>query len=206
MTHDTTDGFDPSRRTFLRFAALGLIAGAALPGALPAHASGPALRGERKVLTAFYSHTGNTRTVAGYIHALAGGDIVRIEPANPYPADYGATSRRVKKERASGSGTPLTTKVDHMDAYDVLCIGSPCWFDTIAVPVATFLSGYDFSGKVVALFMTHGGSGLGEAMTDVRKLCPGAKIAQGFAIRGDAVDAAASREDVARWLRGLGMV
>jgi flavodoxin len=205
MTHDTTDGFDPSRRTFLRFAALGLIAGAALPGTLPAQAADPALQG-RKVLTAFYSHTGNTRTVAGYIHDLAGGDIVRIEPATLYPADYGATSRRVKEERASGSRPPLTTTVDHMDAYDVICIGSPCWFDTIAVPVATFLSGYDFSGKVVALFMTHGGSGLGKAMADVRKLCPGAKIAQGLAIRGDAVDAAASREDVARWLRGLGRV
>jgi flavodoxin len=205
MTHDTTDGFDPSRRTFLRCAALGLIAGAALPGALPAHASGPAQRG-RKILTAFYSHTGNTRTVAGHLRDLAGGDFARIEPANPYPADYGATSRRVKEERASGVRTPLTTKVDHLDAYDVICIGSPCWFDSIAVPVASFLSGYDFSGKVVALFMTHGGSGLGEAMTDVPKLCPGAKIAQGLAIRGDAVNAAASREDVARWLRGLGMV
>ena len=205
MTHDTTDGFAPSRRTFLRFAALGLIAGAALPGALPAQASGPAPRG-RKVLTAFYSHTGNTRTVAGYVHDLAGGDIVRIEPATPYPADYGATSRRVKQERTSGSRTPLTTKVDHMDAYDVIFIGSPCWFDTIAVPVATFLSGYDFSGKVVAPFMTHGGSGLGEAMTDVRKLCPGAKVVPGLAIRGDAARSAAAREDVARWLRGLGMV
>ena len=41
-------------------------------------------------------------------------------------------------------------------AYDVIFVGSPNWWGTIAPPVMTFLTSADFSGKTIAPFVTHG--------------------------------------------------
>ena len=39
----------------------------------------------------------------------------------------------------------------------------------------TQLEKLDFTGKMVKVFTTHEGSGLGSVVTDVRKICKGAK-------------------------------
>ena len=53
--------------------------------------------------------------------------------------------------------------------------------------VFTFLEAYDFSGKTILPFCTHEGSGLGRSEGDIRKICPGAKVLKGLAIRGGSV-------------------
>ena len=69
------------------------------------------------------------------------------------------------------------------------------------MPVATFLSEHDFAGKTIAPFCTHEGSRLGRSVADIRKLCPGATVLEGLAIRGR--DAGNAQGDVAEWLRGI---
>lgn len=63
--------------------------------------------------------------------------------------------------------------------------------------VFTFLERFDFTGKTILPFCTHEGSGLGRSEADLRRLCPGAKIAKGLAIRGSA--AAGARDALKRW-------
>ena len=48
----------------------------------------------------------------------------------------------------------------------------------------TLLEKLDFNGKIVKPFSTHEGSGLGSVVSDVNKLCKGAIIKDGLAIRG----------------------
>lgn len=196
---------DQSRRAFMKLTVAGLLAGAAsqlLPGLSPANAAEKGAQG-KKVLVVFYSLTGSTREIAKQIHTLVGGDMVELETVNPYPAEHRATADQAKRELQNGYRPPLKTKIANMAAYDTILVGSPCWWATFATPVWTFLSSYDFSGKTIAPFMTHLGSGLGHCEADLAKLCPNAKRLEGLAIRGDSVKTA--QRDVESWLKRIGV-
>lgn len=54
------------------------------------------------------------------------------------------------------------------------------------MPVYTFLERLDFTGKTIRPFCTHEGSGLGRSESEIRQLCPGARVTPGLAIRGSA--------------------
>lgn len=200
MTKKTTHNrFDPTRRTLMKHALAGLAAGIAAPALwtdIVARAAEQAAEG-KKALVVYYSRTGNTRQMAEVIHTAVGGDIVEIKTVNPYPAEYRATTKQAKEELESGYKPPLTTKVEGMPSYDVVFVGSPCWWGTVATPVITFLSEYDMSGKALIPFMTHKGSGLGRTMTHVRGLCPGATVKEGLAIWDGEVES--SRGQIAAW-------
>lgn len=202
---DKRKGFDPSRRTLMKHALTGLVAGIAAPAlwsATVAKAAEQAAQG-KKALVVFYSRTGNTLQMAQVIHAAVGGDIVEIKTVNPYPAEYRATTKQAKEELESGFKPPLATKIDKMAAYDVVFVGSPCWWGTIAAPVISLLSEYDLSAKTLVPFMTHKGSGLGRTEAHILSLCPGATVKDGLAIRDGEV--ASSRNQIATWLQRLGM-
>jgi len=158
----------------------------------------------KKVLVVYYSRTGNTREVANQIHQAVGGGIVAIETVTPYPSDYKETTTKAKQELESGYKPPIKTKITDIASYDVVFLGSPNWWGTIATPVMTFLSEHDLSGKAIAPFITHGGSALGRSVADIGKLCPQATILDGLAVWGK--DAKTAQKDVATWLRKLGMM
>lgn len=156
-----------------------------------------------KVLIVYFSRSGNTRELAGQIQTATGGKLVELEPVETYPAEYQQTVNRARQELASGACPPLKTKIDGMDAYDVILLGSPNWGGSIAPPVKTFLSEYDLSGKRIAPFMTHGGSGLGRASIDIKSLAPQATVIDGLAVRGREVREA--RREIETWIGGLGL-
>lgn len=157
----------------------------------------------KKVLTAYYSHSGNTRTVARQIQQLAGGDLFEIEPVEAYPEEYRAVVEQAKKEIAAGFRPALRGLPQDVAQYDVIFIGSPCWWATIAPPVAAFLASCDLAGKTVVSFMTHEGSGMGRSEADIRKLCPASTVTGGLPVRGSAVDR--SQGAVKKWLEGMNL-
>jgi flavodoxin len=155
------------------------------------------------VLIAYFSHSGNTRTVAEMIHTTTRGKMFEIVPADPYPADYDAVVEQARRELDNGFLPRLRGNVADMDAYATVFIGYPNWWNTIPRPVVSFLSEYDFSGKTIAPFCTHGGGGIGRSVADIRALCPKATVADGIAIPGGSVNHA--EKTVAGWLRELGI-
>ena len=138
----------------------------------------------KKMLVAYFSHSGNTRTVAEQIREATGADIFEIEPAAAYPTNYQAVVDQAKKEVNSGFKPALKSKPENLGKYDIIFVGSPCWWYTIAPPVATFLSSYDLSGKTIAPFMTHEGSRMGHSEADIKKLCAGATLLPGLPVPG----------------------
>lgn len=156
---------------------------------------------DKKILIAYFSRSGNTKEIATQIKNATGGDIFEIETVNPYPSEYQAVVDQVKKEIGSNYKPPLKNKVDNMGSYNVIFVGSPIWWSTIAPPVATFLSSYDLSGKTIVPFVTHEGSGLGHSVSDIKKLCPTSTVLEGLPIRGNA--AKSSNDDVSKWLREI---
>ncbi len=159
---------------------------------------------ENNILVAYFSHSGNTRVIATQIHESIGGKICEIISVNQYPGDYDEVVEQARKELKEEYKPKLKTKVENMESYNVVFVGSPNWWGTIPRPVATFLSAYDFSGKTIAPFCTHEGSRLGRIVTDITKLCPQSTILDGLAVRGS--DAKKAQNVVSEWLRKIGII
>ena len=177
------------------------IMGLCLPAAAGAPGSKAGSASAGGVLVVYFSHSGNTREVARTIHGQVGGQLLELQTVDPYPGDYDTLVKQAKRELETGYRPRLKPQAVDVAACQVVFLGYPNWWGTMPMPVATFLSEHDFAGKTIAPFCTHEGSRLGRSVADIRKLCPGATVLEGLAIRGR--DAGNAQGDVAEWLRGI---
>ena len=145
---------------------------------------------------------GNTIVIAKMVHDVVGGDMFQIMTVTPYPAAYKETTDVALKEQHDNARPKLAGRVKNLADYDVVFLGYPNWWGTLPMPLFTFLEEHDFSGKTIVPFCTHEGSRLGTSERDIARLCPKAKLLEGFAVRGSSVDEA--RNDVNAWLSKLG--
>jgi flavodoxin len=158
----------------------------------------------KKILVVYFSHSGNTRVIAEDIQKATGADIFEIQPVNPYPSDYNAVVDQAKREINANYKPALKTKLDNIEKYDIIFVGSPNWWSTVAPPVATFLSSYNFDGKTIIPFITHEGSRMGRSVSDIQRLCPKSTVLEGLSIRGSSVNSA--NADVVNWLKKLNII
>ena len=158
------------------------------------------------VLVVYYSATGNTEAVAGYIAEATGGDLFELEPVEPYTdADLNWTDEnsRVTLEHEDESLRDVelvADTVDNWDSYDTVFIGYPIWWGIAAWPVDGFVEANDFTGKTVIPFCTSSSSGLGQS----------GELLAAMAGTGDWQDgerfrSSASQEDVTEWVNSLGL-
>lgn len=98
-------------------------------------------------LIANFSYTGHTKGIAGQLQELTGGTLFEIKPAVPYFDDYDTAERQGRKETSDGYRPALAEMPDGLDTYDTVLLGTPNWFNTVAPPVASFLTDGDMSGK-----------------------------------------------------------
>ncbi|MCL2484523.1 MAG: flavodoxin [Endomicrobia bacterium] len=155
----------------------------------------------KKILIAYYSHSGNTAKIAKQIQKYTGGDLFEIKTIDAYPAKYNDLTSQAKKEISEGFKPTLASKVINFEKYDIIFVGSPNWWSTIAPPVASFLSEYDFSGKTIIPFCTHGGGGIARCFDDMKKLQPNANFLEGKGFYGSD----ASENEISKWLKNLNL-
>lgn len=160
--------------------------------------------GDKKVLVVYFSHTGNTRTIAGYIHETVESDLVEIKTVDTYTDDYDTLLEQTRKEVASEYCPPLITKIENISSYDMVFIGYPIWVETAAPPIRSFLTTHDLAGKTVVPFCTSGTSSAEASYRLVRSLCPQSTVLEGIQIRRGTYDTAYGR--VIAWLQKLGIV
>lgn len=110
--------------------------------------------GARKILIVYFSwsSSGNTEKMANVIKERTGGDILEIEPAVAYPADYSECGEVAKAERDGNARPEIANLPDSLDEYDTIFIGYPIWWHTAPMIIGTFLENYDLSGKEVYPF------------------------------------------------------
>ena len=106
-----------------------------------------------------------------------GADLFTIEMEQPYRGNIYDVSQRDLNQDARPA---LATHVANMDQYDVVLVGYPTWWGTMPMPMFTFLSEYDFSGKTLLPFSSNGGTRFGDSISDLSKKVPGAYVEQGF--------------------------
>lgn len=131
---------------------------------------------EAKTLVAYYTLTGNTEKAAKIVAEATGADLYQIQVVTPYPTDYKTQVELAKKELTEGTLRPIQAGPENIAEYDVVFIGSPVWWGTMATPVHTFLKSGELKGKTVIPFVTHGGGGADRSFTDTAKLCEGCNV------------------------------
>lgn len=110
--------------------------------------------------------------------------------------------QRAEQEAEDGTKVALASKVKDLNDYDVVYLGTPVWYGSLPRAVVTFLEENDMSGKTVVPFGIHLGSGFSSIMSEIRELCPDAKVVQGFTVSVDtANDTVKQRFDT--WLDEL---
>ena len=97
----------------------------------------------------------------------------------------------------------LAAHIENMDEYDIVMLGYPNWWASIPMPVASFLEEYDFSGKTILPFCSHGGGRFGQSLTAIAKLAPNAAMGEALSIHYSGGSTLSG--DVTDWLRGNGI-
>ena len=137
-----------------------------------------------------YIEKGNTEVVAEYVRDLTNADMFKVEPLIPYAKDY-MTCIEEAKERIGNA--PIKEKINDISGYEVIYIMSPIYWGTYAPVLETAIKNLDFTGKTVRIITTHEGSGLGNVLQDIRRICKGATVLDdALAIRGSTVKNAKS--------------
>ena len=142
-------------------------------------------QGNAKTLVAYFSRTGNTRLVARQVRRATMADLFEIEPADPYPEDYGETVAQAQKEQDAGFEPPLKTTVPNIAAYQTVFLGFPIWGMNAPTVIKSFLSRHDLAGKTLVPLITHGGYGLGRSLATVAAGAPRARRVQGFSMQAE---------------------
>lgn len=146
-----------------------------------------------KVLVVYFSRSGNTRYAAETFAKTCGGaKIVEIKAAKPYAPDYGDCCDEAKPECRAGTLRPIQ-KIEGLDvaSYDVVLVGTPNWWGTMAPPVRTWVSenAATLKTKAVCLFQTHGGGGMQNCARDFAVLVEGANVLPPKAFLGATIKA-----------------
>lgn len=162
-------------------AVLGTFAGS-LPGAAAADQPVEVAKGKVAVVYFSWSPDGNTRFAAETIAKNAEADVFEIKAETPYASDFKKCCDEAKPECQGKTLRPIKP-IEGLDLakYDVVFVGTPNWWGTMAPPVRTWIAQNKdaLKGKTVCLFQTHGGGGMqrvgaefAEAIGDAAKILP----------------------------------
>ena len=145
---------------------------------------------------------GNAAKIAGWIQQEVGGDLFSIVVSEPYSSDYDECLDRAADEKADNARPALVNQVSGMEDYDIVFLGFPNWWYTLPMAVLSFVEEYDFSGKTVVPFCTHGTGGLASTIRDLTAALPGdVTILDPIGVYRPEVDP--SRPAVQAWVAGL---
>lgn len=135
--------------------------------------------------------------------AQTGADLFEITCVEPYSTDYNTVLEQAQRDQNEQARPELASHVENMEQYDIILLGYPNWWASIPMPVATFLEEYDFSGKTIVPFCSHGGGRFGQSLTTIAKLTPDANIGEGLAINYSG--GASMPSEVSVWLEANGI-
>lgn len=168
----------------------------------------PTPGGNGRYLVLFTSRSGNTEQVANEIRKQLDCDILEVEPETPYENDYNAMLERAREELDAiqqGNFPAVKTSMEDFDSYDLVFVGYPIWYGSMATPMQSILHAHDskLSGKRIALFATSGSSGISTSVSEARNLCPDSEfLDRTLLLTSSSLSQMESR--IAAWLGDIG--
>lgn len=146
---------------------------------------------------------GSTQYVASVIKESTGGDIFEIKTKRTYPGTHEALIEAAREEADAKARPELVSHIKNLQDYDIVFVGFPNWWYDMPMPLYSFFDEYDFSGKTIIPFCTHGGSRFSDAVKTIRSMEQNATVLDGYAIARE--DVPESKDDVLKWLGRIGM-
>jgi len=146
---------------------------------------------------------GSVQYMATVIADATGGDMTRIRTVEPYADNYDDLAERANQERQNGIHPEITVAIDDFDGYDIIFIGYPIWWYQMPMALYSFFDEYDFTGKTIIPFSSHGGSSWSGTPDDIAGLEPGATMVEGYSISRSNVSGSA--DGIRQWLQRIGM-
>lgn len=144
---------------------------------------------------------GNTQYMAYVIQETVGVDIFRIEPETPYPTDHDKLVDLAKEEQNDNARPKIKDMIENFDTYENIFVGYPNWWGDMPMILYSFFDEYDFSGKTIIPFNTHGGSSFSDTISTIKGLEPNAEVLDGKSIsRNDIQDA---EQEIVDWVNSL---
>lgn len=95
--------------------------------------------------------------IAEQMQQATGADIAEIQTVQPYTGSYQDIVDQGQREVERGYKPEIRPLAVDLADYDVIAVGTPTWWYTMAPAVKTFLEAHDWTGKTVIPFQTHGG-------------------------------------------------
>lgn len=148
---------------------------------------------------------GNTKYAAMLIAENTGGDLYRIEPKTPYTTNHRDLVSLAKEEQEKGVRPEIKNKISNFDDYDIIYVGYPIWWSDMPQILYTFFELYDFNGKTVIPFSTHGGSGLAGTVSTIKNKLTGANV-ESNAFTMSRNDMEEAPEEIKSWLKEIDMI
>ena len=142
-----------------------------------------------------YINKGNTEYIAEYVRDYVGADMFKVDPLVPYSKEYEIC---IKEAKDRVGNAPIKNNLSDISNYEVIYIMSPIYWGTYAPEVETAIKDLDFNGKIVRVVTTHEGSGLGNIINDLKRICVGANILDSIAIVGS--QAKDSKSKIELWV------
>ncbi len=128
------------------------------------------------ILVAYYSWSGNTKELAELIQSNINSSIFAIEPAIPYTQNYNELVIQAKSEINCRYTPELKETVFDIEKYDTVFLGTPNWWGSLPPTVRSFINFHNLSEKKIIPFITHGGGGVQNIITEIEELCPNCTI------------------------------
>lgn len=154
-------------------------------------------------LIAYFTWGGNTRGIAEEIQSQTGADLFEIELVHPYSTDYNTVLDEAQRDQNAQARPEIRNHVENIEQYDTIILGYPNWWASIPMPIASFLEEYDFSGKTIIPFCSHGGGRFGQSLTAIAKLAPNATMGEALSVHYSGGSSLSS--DVSEWLETNGI-
>lgn len=146
---------------------------------------------------------GNVQYIAQAITQLTDGDLFRIKAKKLYPASYRMTCMIARGQQQAQERPELDEIIDNFDKYDTIYLGYPIWWMDLPMPVYTFLETYDFSGKTIIPFISHGGYGAAQTVKSIEESAKGATVEKTALVLSAGKETLDAPRMVARWLKEL---
>lgn len=95
----------------------------------------------KKMLVVYYSWSnGNTKQIAEQLAKETGAELAEIDTVQPYTGSYDEVVDQGQREVNAGYKPEIKPLTVNIQDYDVIAVGTPTWWYTMAPAVLTFLS------------------------------------------------------------------
>lgn len=153
-----------------------------------------------KSIVVYFSATGTTKKIAGYISESTNSNAIEIIPMEEYTdndLNYNNNNSRANKEQNDSNSRPeIKNEIDVTD-YDTIYLGYPIWWGDVPKIILTFIENKNLEGKKIIPFCTSHSSGMSTSLNSLKSY-KNLNI-----VDGRRFSSSSTKTDVESWLKEI---